>query len=141
MRLLGLSYRQAKLGAGERAVMEDTGKGFRWWKGGTRKDKVNWCAIDAAWHSDLLSDPDNQHKEKFMIDLGIDPQTKEQLYDLHPRRAQRGSAKSLLPIFQASPFFDQLKADNPPERSRRSGLRPSAVHRASLQVHPQAKGV
>jgi hypothetical protein len=117
MRLLGLSYRQAKLGVGERAVMEDTGKGFQLWKGGTRKDKVNWRALDAAWHSDLLSDPDNQHKEKFMIDLGIDPQTNKQLYDLHPRRAQRGSAKSLLPIFQASPFFDQLKADNPDARA------------------------
>ena len=40
MRLLGLSYRQVKLGSEERAVMEDCGKGFQLWKGGTRKDKV-----------------------------------------------------------------------------------------------------
>lgn len=116
MRLLGLSYRQAKLGSGERAVLEDCGQGWRLWKGGTRKDKVNWRALDAAWHSSLLSDPDNQHKEKFMIDLGIDPTTKEQLYDHHPRRAQRGSTKSLLPIFRESPFMSQLKADNPDAR-------------------------
>uniref|UniRef100_A0A7S0LLW6 Uncharacterized protein n=1 Tax=Coccolithus braarudii TaxID=221442 RepID=A0A7S0LLW6_9EUKA len=100
MRLLGLSYRQIKLASTERAEMEDCGKGFRLWKGGTRRDKVSWKALHAAWHSDLLSDPDNQHKEKFMIDLGLDPKTQEQIYDLHPRRAQRGSTKSLLPIFR-----------------------------------------
>jgi hypothetical protein len=92
--------------------------------------QVNWKALDAAWHSELLSDPDNQHKEKFMIDLGLDPETQEQLYDLHPRRAQRGSTKSLLPIFRESQFFDQLKADNPNAREDLvCGPRQFAEHR------------
>ena len=76
------------------------------------RDKVNWKgspALRAAWHSPIFSDPDNQNKEKFRIDLGIDPSTKEQLYDLHPRRAQRGTDEALLELFHTSDEAEEFR--------------------------------
>ena len=42
------------------------------------------------------------------VDCGVDPKTGEQLYDLHERRAQRGSLRRLFAIFRASQYAARL---------------------------------
>ena len=62
--------------------MEDCGKGWRLVTTAQHCDKVAWGgspALNAAWHSSLFSDPDNQHKEKFRVDLGVDSTTKQRV--------------------------------------------------------------
>ena len=51
---------------------------------------VDYAIVGEAWHdpTDLLSTPDNQNKELVKVFLGTDPATGDQLYDMHPRRAQ-----------------------------------------------------
>ena len=62
------------------------------------------------FHDQISSDPDNQNKRKIRIDLGIDKETGQRLYDLHVRRALRGSLRALFAIFRASQFCARLRA-------------------------------
>ena len=129
MRILGLSYRQAKLGSEARGVMEDCGKGWQLVTTKYHYDKVHWKrspALQAAWHSDIFSSPDNQNKEKYQIDLGIDPRTKETLYGLHSRRAQNGTDKALLKRFREAPEaaeFRAMLAEETSTRGRAGGVK------------------
>lgn len=68
--------------------------------------------VDEFFHSSEKgggSDPDNQNKQKVRVDLGIDPESGKRLYDLHERRAQRGSLRSLYLVFRASQFATRLR--------------------------------
>jgi hypothetical protein len=92
--------------------MEDMGKGWELVELKTKEhyDKVNWKgsrALQDFFHGQLFSDPDNQNKEKFRIDLGIDPTTKAKIYALHPRRAQKGTTRALLQV--PSPLLDPTR--------------------------------
>lgn len=73
---------------------------------------MSYLEVDEFFHSSEHgggSDPDNQNKSKVLVDLGIDAQTGERLYDLHERRAQRGSMRALFAIFRASQFATRLR--------------------------------
>jgi len=83
MRLLGLTYAQAKRGVETRGEMEDRGRGWKRLKTSEHYDKVNYKIVDEFWHSELASDPDNQNKEKVGVYLGVDAKGNA-LYDLHP---------------------------------------------------------
>ena len=109
MRLLGLTYMQAKRGVEVRGEMEDRGRGWKRLKTSEHYDKVNYKIVDEFWHSELASDPDNQNKEKVGIYLGIDANGNA-LYDLHPRRAQTGTLNTLLGKFRKSEFGARFRA-------------------------------
>mmetsp|Transcript_42768 Transcript_42768/g.138731 ORF Transcript_42768/g.138731 Transcript_42768/m.138731 type:complete len:109 (-) Transcript_42768:1132-1458(-) len=103
MRALGISYRQAKWGVAIRASLEvDRASGWKRIKTSEHKDKVTYHEMDEFFHSPLASDPDNQNKSLVHVDYGIDPVTGDHKYDLHERRAQRGSLRRLFVIFRAS---------------------------------------
>lgn len=82
---------------------------------------MTYREVNEFFHSELSSDPDNQNKQKVRIDMGKDPNTGQQLYDLHERRAQRGTLRSLFAVFRASQFAARLR-----ERTR-TPRRPNGV--------------
>lgn len=77
--------------------------------------------LDEAWHSELLSTPDNQNKHRIRVDLGTDPQTGEKLYDIHDRRAQLASTKQLLAVFRNSEYAARLR------EATKTSTRPNGV--------------
>ena len=110
MRLLGLTYRQAKRGTELRGEMEDRGGGWKRQKTSEHFDKVSLKIVDEFWHSELASDPDNQNKQKVGVYLGVDSNG-DALYDLHPRRAQTGNLNVLLGKFRKSEFGARFRAE------------------------------
>ena len=62
-RLTGLGYRQMHRGVEHRRKLEDSACGWRRVKTSEHKDKVGYGPLKEAWHSDLLSTPDNQNKD------------------------------------------------------------------------------
>ena len=62
-RLTGLGYRQMHRGVAYRRQLEDSACGWRRVKTSEHKDKVGYGPLKEAWHSDLLSTPDNQNKD------------------------------------------------------------------------------
>ena len=62
-RLTGLGYRQMHRGVEHRRQLEDSACGWRRVKTSNHKDKVSYEPLKEAWHSDLLSTPDNQNKD------------------------------------------------------------------------------
>lgn len=80
MRLLGISYRQAKMGSSSCGKIED--HGWQLLTTATHKDKISYKEVD------LFSTTDNQNKELVRVYRGVDPVTGEQRYELHPRLAQ-----------------------------------------------------
>jgi len=62
-RLTGLGYRQLHRGVEHRRQLEDSACGWRRVKTSEHKDKVGYGPLKDAWHSDLLSTPDNQNKD------------------------------------------------------------------------------
>ena len=62
-RLTGLGYRQMHRGVEHRRKLEDSACGWRRVRTSDHKDKVGYGPLKEAWHSDLLSTPDNQNKD------------------------------------------------------------------------------
>eukprot|EP00966_Prymnesium_polylepis_P035164 817370-Prymnesium_polylepis.1 len=112
MRLLGISYRQAKLGSSLNGEILDYGKGWRLIKSGEKRDKVRYGKLQLWWHEDEASEPDNFNKDQIRIDLGRDPRTGENIYEYHARRAQKDTTRALLPVFRNSTRAAELQAEN-----------------------------
>ena len=109
-RLSGLGYRQLHRGSDYRRELEDSACGWKRVNTAEHKDKLNYGPLNEFWHSDLASTEDNQNKDLIRVFLGVDPITKEQLYDLHPRRAMTCTLRGAVPIFRASTFAAQMAA-------------------------------
>lgn len=110
-RILGISYRQAKLGVQRNSESLDLG-GWRQIKTSQHLDNASSQvarALDQFWHSKEASEPNNLNKQMVRVDLGFDKKTCEKLYALHPRRAQLASARKLFPIFQRSAIAGHLR--------------------------------
>lgn len=108
-RLLGIGYRAARRFVGIRAEIEQRGGGWKRLKMSEHCDKVDYCIMNRAWHSELFSDPDNQNKQTVRIELGLGAGG-ERLYDVHERRAMAGTARDLFRVFLKSPFAQELRA-------------------------------
>ena len=114
-RILGISYRQAKRGAQLNGEALDLG-GWREVTTAQHSDNASGQiarALNDFWHSEAASEPDNMNKQMVFVsggvDLGLDPKTGEQLYELHPRRAQLASTRRLLPVFRRSAIAGRLR--------------------------------
>lgn len=107
-RLSGLGYRQLHRGSDQRRELEDRACGWRRVRTAEHKDKVNYGPLNDFWHSDLASTEDNQNKYMVRVFLGRDPETKEMLYDLHPRRAATCTLRAAVDIFRASEFGGRI---------------------------------
>lgn len=108
-RLSGLGYRQLHRGSDQRRELEDRACGWRRVRTAEHKDKVNYGPLNDFWHSDLASTEDNQNKYMVRVFLGRDPETKEMLYDLHPRRAATCTLRAAVDIFRASEFGGRIR--------------------------------
>ena len=91
-------------GCSERSGLEDRAGGWRRIKRARNANCVDYAIVAEAWESDLLSTPDNQNKELVKIYLGRDPVTGDQLYDVHPRRAQLYTNRQSLEKFRCSEY-------------------------------------
>ena len=108
--LTGLDYRQMHRGSDERRELEDRACGWRRVVTAEHKDKVNYGPLKEFWHSELVSTEDNQNKDMVRVFLGYDSETREHLYDLHPRRATTCTLRAAVGVFRASEFAAQVDA-------------------------------
>uniref|UniRef100_A0A7S0LLH8 Uncharacterized protein n=1 Tax=Coccolithus braarudii TaxID=221442 RepID=A0A7S0LLH8_9EUKA len=115
-RLLGISYRQAKLGSRLNGEALDHG-GWRRLKTCPHFDNAaapRDQALYKFWHSEESSEPDNMLPQLVRVDHGVD-EAGVRLYSMHPRRVGKASARRLLPVFRRSAIASRLR-DEPASR-------------------------
>ena len=110
-------------------MLEDHGNGWRLISTAAHSDKADYSVLDEFWHSDLVSDPDNQNKDKVRVFCGVDESTNEQMYQLHPRRVAKMSDKQALEVFRNSEYATRLNEGRPPGKRLVLGRKQLAQHK------------
>ena len=107
MRILGIQYRTVKKASTMRKQLEDASKGWVLLETSRHFDRAekHVAIIDAWWHSDEASAPNNNEgKERVRVygGYGIDPITGCRAYGLHDPRVQEGNDKHALSLWHKS---------------------------------------